>query len=81
MGPLRQPDVRPRTGGVSLPQFRIARVREHLVHARPVITSPHKNRVSSPSPTSPTLPGRRPHLSTEDLPAKPRLVSSTRRAT
>jgi hypothetical protein len=33
MGPLRQPDVRPRTGGVSLPQLRIARVREHLVHA------------------------------------------------
>ena len=26
---------------------------------RPVITSPHKNKVSSPSPTPPTLPGRR----------------------
>ena len=33
MGPLRQADVRPRIGGVSLPQFRIARVRQHLVHA------------------------------------------------
>jgi hypothetical protein len=32
MGPLRQADVCPRIGGVSLPQFRIARVREHLVH-------------------------------------------------
>ena len=38
---------------------------------RPVITSPHKNRVSSPSPTSPTLPGHRQHLSTEDLPSSP----------
>jgi hypothetical protein len=33
MGPLRQADVRPRIAGVSLPQFRIARVRQHLVHA------------------------------------------------
>ena len=33
MGPLRQADVRPRIGGVSLPQFRIARVRQNLVHA------------------------------------------------
>ena len=33
MGPLRQPDVRPRIGGVSLPQLRIARVRQNLVHA------------------------------------------------
>ena len=33
MGPLRQADVRPRIARVSLPQFRIARVREHLVHA------------------------------------------------
>ena len=33
MGPLGQADVRPRIGGVSLPQFRIARVRQHLVHA------------------------------------------------
>ena len=56
MGPLRQPDVRPRIGGVSLPQLRITRVREHLVHAAAVITSPHKNKVTSPSPTPPTLP-------------------------
>src|ERR1700730_6864882 len=33
MGPLGQADVRPRIAGVSLPQFRIARVRKHLVHA------------------------------------------------
>ena len=33
MGPLRQADVRPRITGVSLPQFRIARVRQNLVHA------------------------------------------------
>jgi D-glycero-alpha-D-manno-heptose-7-phosphate kinase len=32
MGPLRQADVRPRIGGVSLPQFRIARMRQNLVH-------------------------------------------------
>jgi hypothetical protein len=33
MGPLGQADVCPRITGVSLPQFRIARVRQNLVHA------------------------------------------------
>src|SRR5690242_15919161 len=46
---------------------------------RPVITSPHKNRVSRPSPTSPTLPGHRQHAATEDPPAQPRSYPSPRR--
>src|SRR5437588_8258056 len=41
---------------------------------RPVITSPHKNKVSSPSPTPPTLPGHRQHLATEDPPAAPLIL-------
>src|SRR5438034_9271592 len=44
---------------------------------RPVITSPHKNRVSSPSPTSPTLPRHRQHAATEDPPSKPPLILLT----
>src|SRR6266566_2743613 len=37
---------------------------------RPVITSPHKNKVTSPSPPPPTLPGHRHHAATEDPPPK-----------
>ena len=33
MGPPGQADLRPRITGVSLPQFRIARERQNMVHA------------------------------------------------